>query len=61
MHREKGVPLLYTSDTYADDVPYYTESPLALDGEEDKGLLNIPCVLNPFAPLSCCQLPLSLD
>ncbi|GAA5908621.1 hypothetical protein JCM6882_003695 [Rhodosporidiobolus microsporus] len=42
VHREKGVPLLYTSDTYADDVPYYTESPFALDGEEDKGLLNIP-------------------
>ncbi|GAA5860427.1 hypothetical protein JCM8547_000301 [Rhodosporidiobolus lusitaniae] len=46
VHREKGVPLLYTSDTYADDVPYYTESPATLDGEADDGLLNIPYSLS---------------
>ncbi|GAA6041998.1 hypothetical protein JCM8097_009137 [Rhodosporidiobolus ruineniae] len=42
VHRDKGVPLLYSSDTYTDDVPYYTENPLTLDGEEDTGLLHIP-------------------
>lgn len=42
VHKELGVPLLYSSDTYASDVPYYVPSPLALDGEPDEGLLMIP-------------------
>ncbi|KAM0746464.1 glycoside hydrolase/deacetylase [Meredithblackwellia eburnea MCA 4105] len=42
VHRDRGIPLLYTSDSYADDIPYYTEHPFTLDGEDDSGLLNIP-------------------
>ncbi|KAL8279216.1 hypothetical protein RQP46_008472 [Phenoliferia psychrophenolica] len=42
IHKELGVPLLYCSDTYADDLPYYVKSPLALDGDKDEGLLMIP-------------------
>jgi peptidoglycan/xylan/chitin deacetylase (PgdA/CDA1 family) len=42
VHKERGVPLLYCSDAYADDLPYYVTSPLALDGEKDEGLLMIP-------------------
>ena len=37
-----GVPLLYCSDTYADDIPYWIPSPLTLDGEKDEGMLMIP-------------------
>lgn len=42
VHKERGVPLLYCSDAYADDLPYYVTSPLALDGDKDEGLLMIP-------------------
>ncbi|ORY88411.1 hypothetical protein BCR35DRAFT_263424 [Leucosporidium creatinivorum] len=42
VHNAMNVPLLYSSDTYAGDVPYYVPSPLALDGEPDEGLLMIP-------------------
>lgn len=36
-----GVPLLYCSDSYADDLPYWVQDPLTLDGEEDKGMLMV--------------------
>jgi len=42
VHKEMGVPLLYCSDSYADDLPYWVEDPLSLDGEEDKGMLMVP-------------------
>ncbi|KAM0752933.1 glycoside hydrolase/deacetylase [Meredithblackwellia eburnea MCA 4105] len=42
VHKETGVPLLYCSDTYSDDIPYYLPSPLAMDGDKDEGLLMIP-------------------
>ncbi len=42
VHQDLGLPLLYCSDNYADDLPYWTESPLVLDGQEDDGQLVIP-------------------
>lgn len=42
IHKELGVPLQYNSDSYAGDLPYWTPHPLALDGEEDDGLLTVP-------------------
>ncbi|KAK4700928.1 hypothetical protein P7C70_g5308, partial [Phenoliferia sp. Uapishka_3] len=42
VHKDMGVPLLYNSDTYNCDLPYYVSSPLALDGEKDEGMLMIP-------------------
>lgn len=44
-----GVPLLYCSDSYADDQPYWVEDPLTLDGEKDEGMLMV-CLLffNPY-------------
>ncbi|KAK0469051.1 uncharacterized protein EV420DRAFT_5915 [Desarmillaria tabescens] len=45
-HFKRGLPLLYSSDTYADDLPYWVESPLASEGIEDEGLLMIPYSLD---------------
>lgn len=43
VHRERGVPLLYCSDTYGADVPYWVQDPYAaVHGGEDKGMLMIP-------------------
>lgn len=43
IHRERGVPLLYCSDTYAADTPYWVKDPYAaVHGGEDKGMLMIP-------------------
>ncbi|KAM0747464.1 glycoside hydrolase/deacetylase [Meredithblackwellia eburnea MCA 4105] len=44
VHKEKGIPLLYCSDTYTGDLPYYISNPLFVDGSEkkDEGLLMIP-------------------
>lgn len=43
IHREREVPLLYCSDTYGADLPYYVQDPYAaVHGGEDKGMLMIP-------------------
>lgn len=43
VHRDRGVPLLYCSDTYAADVPYWVKDPIAaVNGGDDKGMLMIP-------------------
>ncbi|KAK4689463.1 allantoinase, partial [Tremellales sp. Uapishka_1] len=42
VHRDRGVPLVYSSDAYAADTPYYTQDPLVVRGEEDHGLLLVP-------------------
>ncbi|GFZ48909.1 hypothetical protein JCM24511_06658 [Saitozyma sp. JCM 24511] len=42
VHKERGVPLLYSSDAYAADTPYYIQDPLVVKGEEDHGMLCVP-------------------
>lgn len=42
VHREENTPLLYCSDCYNADLPYWIPSPLTLDGEKDEGFLMIP-------------------
>jgi peptidoglycan/xylan/chitin deacetylase (PgdA/CDA1 family) len=43
VHKDRGVPLLYCSDTYASDIPYYIPNPLAeVYGGKDDGMLMIP-------------------
>ena len=42
VHREEQTPLLYCSDCYNADLPYWIPSPLTLDGEKDEGMLMIP-------------------
>lgn len=45
IHREENTPLLYCSDCYNADLPYWDPSPLTLDGEKDEGMLMIPYTL----------------
>jgi hypothetical protein len=43
VHRERGVPLLYCSDTYGADTPYWVKDPYAaVHGGEDQGMLMVP-------------------
>lgn len=43
VHKERGLPPLYCSDTYAGDSPWWIPNPLAKAyGEEDDGMLMIP-------------------
>lgn len=39
VQKDMGVPLLYNSDCYHADLPYWVPSPLTLDGEKDDGML----------------------
>ncbi|GAA6014799.1 hypothetical protein JCM10207_002185 [Rhodosporidiobolus poonsookiae] len=45
-NKERGIPLLYSSDSYSDDLPYWVVSPLAEEGYEDEGLLIVPSSLD---------------
>ncbi|KAL4783801.1 hypothetical protein BJX76DRAFT_357702 [Aspergillus varians] len=42
VYEELGEPLLWASDTYADDVPYWTDLAYERDSAEPKGCLMIP-------------------
>jgi len=39
---EMGIPLLWNSDSYADDVPYWVDVPAEKDDPDPKGLLMVP-------------------
>ncbi len=41
-YREMGIPLLWQSDTYEDDVPYWVDVPGEKDSDKPEGLLQIP-------------------
>lgn len=43
MYRELGHELLYWADTYADDLPYWTNKP---GGQKDEGLVMMPYTLD---------------
>ncbi|GAA6000181.1 uncharacterized protein JCM10292_004023 [Rhodotorula paludigena] len=45
-HADRGFPQPYTSDSTADELPYWVPSPLVFDGKEDKGLLVVPMSLD---------------
>lgn len=42
VYKEMNLPLLWMSDTYADDVPYWKDVPAEKDAEKPKGMLMIP-------------------
>jgi peptidoglycan/xylan/chitin deacetylase (PgdA/CDA1 family) len=42
VYKEMGVPLLWDSDSYADDLPYWVDVPAEKNDENPKGMLMIP-------------------
>ena len=42
VYKEMGLPLLYESDTYADDLPYWVDVPAEKDAADAQGMLMIP-------------------
>jgi peptidoglycan/xylan/chitin deacetylase (PgdA/CDA1 family) len=42
VYREMGEELLWYSDSYADDVPYWVDLPFEKDSPDPKGLLMVP-------------------
>ncbi|RDW65263.1 glycoside hydrolase beta [Coleophoma crateriformis] len=42
VYTEMGIPLLYESDTYSDDLPFWTDVPAEKDATDAKGMLMVP-------------------
>lgn len=42
IYEKKGIPLLYESDTYSDDLPYWADVPAEKELKNPKGMLMIP-------------------
>lgn len=42
VYEEKGIPLLYESDTYSDDIPFWVDVPAEKHSTNPKGMLMIP-------------------
>ncbi|EIW66227.1 hypothetical protein M231_02991 [Tremella mesenterica] len=43
VHKERGVPLVYNSDSFGSDLPYYIPDPYSkIHGGKDEGMLMIP-------------------
>lgn len=42
VYKEMGIPLLWMSDSYADDVPYWVDVPAEKGVEKPEGMLMIP-------------------
>lgn len=42
VYQEMGIPLLYESDSYCDDLPYWVDVPAEKDASDPKGMLMVP-------------------
>jgi len=42
VYEKKGIPLLYESDTYSDDLPFWVDVPAEKELKDPKGMLMIP-------------------
>lgn len=42
VYTEMNIPLLYESDTYSDDLPFWTDVPAEKDSKDGNGMLMIP-------------------
>ncbi|CAK7217003.1 hypothetical protein SCUCBS95973_003004 [Sporothrix curviconia] len=42
VYQEMGLPLLYESDSYADDLPYWVDVPAEEDAADPQGMLMVP-------------------
>lgn len=45
IYKEMGLPLLWTSDSYADELPYWMDVPAEKDDPDPKGTLILPYTL----------------
>lgn len=56
VYREMGIPLLWDSDNYADDLPYWVDVPSEMRKEKPEDMLMIPYSygLSPL-PCLCCE------
>lgn len=41
-YQELGIPLLWESDSYCDDLPYWVDVPAEKDSENPEGMLMVP-------------------
>ena len=46
IYQEKGIPLLWVSDAYSDDLPYWMDVPAEKDVPEPEGMLVLPYSLD---------------
>jgi hypothetical protein len=42
VYKEEGIPLLWESDAYCDDLPYWMDVPAEKDAAKPEGMLMIP-------------------
>jgi peptidoglycan/xylan/chitin deacetylase (PgdA/CDA1 family) len=42
VHQEENIPLLYSSDVFNDDIPYWSDVPAEKNSEKPKGMLMMP-------------------
>ena len=42
VYKEQGIPLMWESDSYADDLPYWIDVPAEVEVEDPKGMLMLP-------------------
>jgi len=42
VYKEMGIPLLWQSDSYADDLPYWVDVPAEKNAEKPEGMLIVP-------------------
>jgi len=42
VYKEQGVPLLWQSDSYCDDLPYWVDVPAEAESEKPEGMLMVP-------------------
>jgi len=51
--KEMGIPLVWESDSYADDLPYWIDVPAEKDEEKPQGMLMVPYSFGmPHSPCS---------
>lgn len=48
VYKEMGLQLLWTSDSYADDVPYWVDVPAEKDAPNPEGMLIVPYTLGKY-------------
>lgn len=42
VHQEQNIPLLYSSDVFNDDIPYWSDVPAEKESKQPKGMLMMP-------------------